>query len=143
LEAANAQMVKNAPIWKPTWRFGKAEIGHEEQNTELEKAHRELEEKARQLEISSRYKTEFMANMSHELRTPLNSILLLSRLLLENKESNLTTKQSEFAQTIHSAGDDLLNLINEILDLAKVESGKMEVDAGSRCGSGPSPMPCR
>lgn len=128
LEAANAQMVKNAADLEAHMAILETQkLDMEKQNTELEKTHLELAKKARQLEISSRYKTEFMANMSHELRTPLNSILLLSRLLLENKEKNLTTRQSEFAQTIHSAGEDLLNLINEILDLAKVESGKMEV----------------
>ncbi|BBO69333.1 hypothetical protein DSCA_32630 [Desulfosarcina alkanivorans] len=128
LEAANAQMVKNASDLEAHMAIlEKQKRDMENQNTELEKAHRELEDKARQLEATSRYKTEFMANMSHELRTPLNSILLLSRLLMENKENTLTVKQSQFAQTIHSAGDDLLNLINEILDLAKVESGKMEV----------------
>jgi signal transduction histidine kinase/CheY-like chemotaxis protein len=129
LEAANAQMVKNAADLEAHMAIlEKQKQDIENQNTELEKTHRELEEKARQLEVSSRYKTEFMANMSHELRTPLNSILLLSRLLLENKESTLTRKQSEFARTIHSAGEDLLGLINEILDLAKVESGKLAVD---------------
>ncbi|MEE4112434.1 MAG: response regulator [Desulfobacteraceae bacterium] len=128
LEAANAQMVKNAADLEAHMAILESQkLDMEKQNTELEKTHLELAKKARQLEISSRYKTEFMANMSHELRTPLNSILLLSRLLLENKEKNLTARQSEFAQTIHSAGEDLLNLINEILDLAKVESGKMEV----------------
>ena len=128
LEAANAQMVKNAGDLEAHMAILETQkLDMEKQNTELEKTHLELAEKARQLEISSRYKTEFMANMSHELRTPLNSILLLSRLILENKEKKLTTRQSEFAQTIHSAGEDLLNLINEILDLAKVESGKMEV----------------
>ena len=129
LKAANAQMVKNAADLEAHMAIlEKQKLDMEKQNTELEKAHRELAEKARQLEISSRYKTEFMANMSHELRTPLNSILLLSRLLLENREKTLTDRQSEFARTIHSAGEDLLNLINEILDLAKVESGKMEVE---------------
>ena len=136
LEAANAQMVKNAADLEAHMAILETQkLDMEKQNTELEKAHLELAEKARQLEISSRYKTEFMANMSHELRTPLNSILLLSRLLLENKEKNLTARQSEFAQTIHSAGEDLLNLINEILDLAKVESGKM--DGGTSSGAGP------
>jgi signal transduction histidine kinase len=136
LEAANAQMVKNASDLEAHMAIlEKQKLDMESQNTELEKTHRELEEKARQLEVSSRYKTEFMANMSHELRTPLNSILLLSRLLLENKEQTLTDKQSEFARTIHSAGDDLLNLINEILDLAKVESGKMEMAASSGAGT--------
>ncbi|MCB2148239.1 MAG: response regulator [Deltaproteobacteria bacterium] len=129
LEAANAQMVKNAADLEAHMAIlEKQKLDMEKQNNELEKTHRELAKKARQLEISSQYKTEFMANMSHELRTPLNSILLLSRLLLENREKTLTDRQSEFARTIHSAGEDLLNLINEILDLAKVESGKMEVD---------------
>ncbi|MBC2711025.1 MAG: response regulator [Desulfosarcina sp.] len=128
LKAANAQMVKNAADLEAHMAILEAQkLDMERQNTELETTHRELAEKARQLEASSRYKTEFMANMSHELRTPLNSILLLSRLLLENKEKTLTARQSEFTQTIHSAGEELLNLINEVLDLAKVESGKMEV----------------
>ncbi len=129
LEAANAQMMKNATDLEAHMAILETQkLDMQKQNTELERTHRELAEKARQLEVSSRYKTEFMANMSHELRTPLNSILLLSRLLLENKEMALTAKQLEFARTIHSAGEDLLNLINEILDLAKVESGKMAVE---------------
>ncbi len=86
-----------------------------------------IEEKAGALERTSRYKSEFLANMSHELRTPLNSILLLSKLISDNKDANLTEKQMEFARTIHASGSDLLILINEVLDLSKVESGKMEL----------------
>jgi signal transduction histidine kinase/CheY-like chemotaxis protein len=102
----------------------------EVKNDEIELARRGLEEKAAQLALSSKYKSEFLANMSHELRTPLNSMLILSRMLAENEDGALTPRQVEFANTIHSAGNDLLSLINDILDLSKVEAGRMEVDLG-------------
>jgi CheY-like chemotaxis protein/CHASE3 domain sensor protein len=100
----------------------------EEQKEKLEYAKNEIEIKAREIEITSKYKSEFLANMSHELRTPLNSILILAQLLAENKNNTLGKKETEFAKNIHNSGSDLLNLINEILDLSKVESGKLQLD---------------
>ncbi len=104
----------------------KAEV--EAKNREVEEARWEMEEKAEQLALTSKYKSEFLANMSHELRTPLNSMLILSRQLAENNDENLTEKQVQFSETIHSSGSDLLSLINDILDLSKIDAGMMGIE---------------
>ncbi|HEX8909657.1 MAG TPA: ATP-binding protein, partial [Anaeromyxobacteraceae bacterium] len=100
----------------------------EQKNTEVELASRSLEEKAEQLQLISKYKSEFLANMSHELRTPLNSLLMLSKLLADNRDRNLTPEQVKCAATVYASGNDLLSLINEILDLSKIEAGKMPIE---------------
>jgi signal transduction histidine kinase/DNA-binding response OmpR family regulator len=100
----------------------------EERNALIVERNIEIQQKAEELELSTKYKSEFLANMSHELRTPLNSILLLSRLLSENNDANLSTEQIEYANVIQSSGQGLLSLIDEILDLSKIEAGKMELE---------------
>ncbi|MGC4804915.1 HAMP domain-containing protein [Micromonospora sp. DT233] len=122
LQRTNAELEDKAQLLSEQ----KANI--ETQNREIELARLGLEDKAQQLTRASAYKSEFLANMSHELRTPLNSLLLLARLLVENSERNLSPKQIEFARTIHDSGSDLLRLIDEILDLSKIEAGRMDVE---------------
>ncbi len=119
--------VTNEELEEQTRNLEEQKEAIEKKNVDLVDAQEEIQTKAEELEIASKYKSEFLANMSHELRTPLNSILILSQLLAGNKKHNLTEKQIESASAIHSSGEDLLTLINEILDLSKVEAGKIEL----------------
>ncbi|MEU3409058.1 HAMP domain-containing protein [Streptomyces sp. NPDC006670] len=122
LQRSNAELEEKAAL------LASQNSDIEAKNLEIEQARQELEDRAKQLSLASKYKSEFLANMSHELRTPLNSLLILAQLLAQNPSRNLTPKQVEYAGIIHSAGSDLLQLINDILDLSKVEAGKMDVN---------------
>ncbi|WP_034265629.1 HAMP domain-containing protein [Actinospica robiniae] len=121
LRRSNAELAEKAAL------LARQNKDIEVKNSEIEQARQALQERADQLALASKYKSEFLANMSHELRTPLNSLLILARLLADNSEGNLTGKQIEFAETIHGSGSDLLGLISDILDLSKIEAGRMDV----------------